>query len=128
LTWICLVDDDPDVGDALTEALRSAGHGVQSFRDGSDALEAIESSLEAPRLVILDVILRHLSGREVLRRIRAGRRVPNVPVIVVTGMDVDAAYFAPWPVHVVLRKPVVIERLLEAVAEALRPKRGRRKH
>jgi two-component system OmpR family response regulator len=126
LTWICLVDDEPEVCDVLTEALRAAGHGVQSFRDGSDALEAVETALEPPRLVILDVLLRHMSGREVLRRLRVGRRVPDVPVLVITGMDVDEAYFAPWPILGVLRKPIAVEELLATVARAMRPRRRRR--
>jgi two-component system OmpR family response regulator len=126
VTWICLVDDEPDVCDVLTEALRGAGYGVQSFQDGSDALEAIEKSLEAPRLVILDVLLRSLSGREVLRRLRAGRRVPKVPVLVITGMDVDENYFAPWPIAGILRKPIAVEVLLKAVAREMRPRRRRR--
>jgi len=111
------VDDEPEVCDVLTEALRAAGHGVQSFRDGSDALEAVETALEPPRLV---------SGREVLRRLRVGRRVPDVPVLVITGMDVDEAYFAPWPILGVLRKPIAVEELLATVARAMRPRRRRR--
>jgi DNA-binding response OmpR family regulator len=126
LTWICLVDDDPDVCDALTDALRSVGHGVQSFRNGEDALQAIENALEPPRLVLLDVLLGVLSGREVLRRIREGHRAPNVPVVVISGMDLDERYFAPWPVTAVLRKPVVVADLLRVVAGALRPRRRRR--
>lgn len=120
MTWICVVDDEPEVRDALTDVLRNAGYGVQSFRDGSDALEAIESALEPPRLVLLDLVLPNLSGLEVLRRIRVGRRVPDVPVLMITGMEVNAAYFHPWPVAGVLRKPVAADALLEALANALR--------
>jgi DNA-binding response OmpR family regulator len=126
LTWICLVDDQPEVCDVLTDVLRGAGHGVQSFRDGSDALEAIESALEGPRLVILDLVLPHMSGQEVLRRIRKGRRVPNVPVLVITGLDVDEAELAPFAIAALLRKPIAVEELLTAVAAALRPRRRRR--
>jgi len=125
VTWICLVDDEPDVCDALTDALRNEGFGVQSFRDGSDALEGIDRALETPRLVILDVLLGSLSGREVLRRIRTGHRVPDVPVLVITAMDVDESYFKPWPVLAVLRKPVAMDKLMAAVRRAMRPRRRR---
>jgi DNA-binding response OmpR family regulator len=119
MTWICVVDDEPDVCDVLTEVLRGAGYGARSFRDGSDALEAIEKALEPPRLVILDVLLARMSGREVLRLLRTGHRVPDVPVLVITAMDVDKAYFAPWPILAVLRKPIAVEELLATVARAL---------
>ena len=127
MTWICLIDDDPDVCDVLTEALRGAGHGVQSFPDGSDALEAIDRALEPPRLVVLDVLLRHMSGREVLRRLREGRRVPNVPVLVITGMDVNESYFSPWPVVAVMRKPIMVDAFLKAVGRAIGRSRRRPK-
>ena len=125
MTWICVVDDEPDVCDVLTEVLRAAGYGARSFPDGSDALEAIEKALEPPRLVILDVLLARMSGREVLRLLRTGHRVPDVPVLVITGMDVDKAYFAPWPVLGVLRKPIAVEELLATVARAV-PLPGKR--
>jgi DNA-binding response OmpR family regulator len=67
-----------------------------------------------------------MSGREVLRLLRIGRRVPEVPVLVVTGMDVDNAYFAPWPILGVLRKPIALDELLATVARAVPLPRKRR--
>jgi DNA-binding response OmpR family regulator len=125
LTWICLVEDEPDVRDAITDALRSAGHGVQSFQNGTEALAAIDTALEPPRLVILDLLLPGLSGKDVLRRIRTGRRVPEVPVLVITGTDEDEDYLSPWPVVAVLRKPVLLDTLVAAVEKAL-PRRRRK--
>jgi DNA-binding response OmpR family regulator len=121
VTWICIIDDDPQVGDALTDALRAAGYGVRCFADGSDALAAIDESVEAPKLVLLDLMLPNLSGREVLRRLRVGRHAPQVPVVVITGMeDVIETSFDPWRVAVVLHKPVAIEDLVETIARVLR--------
>jgi DNA-binding response OmpR family regulator len=128
LTWICLVDDQPDLCDALTDALRGAGYGVQSFHSGAEALIAIDTALEPPRLVILDLLMAGLSGRDVLKRIRTGRRVPMVPVIVITGTDEDETYLAPWPVVAVMRKPIPMDTLLAKVAGALpRPRQSPRK-
>jgi two-component system, OmpR family, response regulator len=130
VTWICIVDEDAEVRDVLTEALRSAGYGVRSFRDGAEALEAIETALEAPRLAIVEVVLPGLTGKQLVQRIREGRRVPKLPVLVITGADVDERYFAPWPILGAVRKPISIDTLLATVAAALprrRPKSARKK-
>jgi DNA-binding response OmpR family regulator len=119
MSWICIVDGDPQVRDVLTDALRSAGHGVRAFGDGTDALDAIETSLEKPRLVILEALLPGLAARQVLRRIREGRHAPEVPVVVITSADVDERYFAPWSILRLMRKPIAIDALLETVADAL---------
>jgi two-component system, OmpR family, response regulator len=126
VTWICIVDEDAEVRDVLTEALRDAGYGVRSFDDGADALEAIETALEAPRLAIVEVILPGLTGKQLVQRVREGRRVPKLPVLVITGADVDERYFAPWAILGVVRKPISMDMLLEKVAAAL-PRRKRRK-
>jgi DNA-binding response OmpR family regulator len=122
LTWICVIDDEPDVCDTLTDALRGAGYDVQGFQSGADALAAIDGAIEPPRLVILDLLLAGLSGRDVLRRIRTGRRASNVPVIVVTGTDDDETSLSPWPVAAVMHKPISMDQFLATVAVALPPR------
>lgn len=122
MTWICLVDDDPEVRDALTELLRGAGYGVLAYRDGAEAIEALDAAFEMPRLVILDHVLVRMTGKEVVKHLRSGQRARYVPVLVVTGMDLDAAFFLPWGVQGVLRKPVAGEDLLRSVAAVIAAK------
>jgi DNA-binding response OmpR family regulator len=117
-----VIDDQPDVCDTLTDALRGAGYGVQSFQSGANALLAIDGAIESPRLVILDLLMAGLSGRDVLRRIRTGRRVPQVPVIVVTGTDDDETSLTPWAVAAVMHKPIPMDQFLATVAAALPPR------
>jgi two-component system OmpR family response regulator len=121
MTWVCIIDDDPQVADVLTSALRAAGYGVRSFVHGLDALTAIDESIEAPRLVVLDMLLPTPGGHEVLRRLRSSPTGAEVPVIVVTGLDdITEQSFAPGTVSAVLRKPVAIDVLLAKIAGLVR--------
>ncbi len=76
-----IVDDDPDVAEALTLAfdLLQPQCAVLEARDGESAVETL--SRESSDLVLLDIVLPQMDGYEVLRRIR---QVSDVPVIMLT--------------------------------------------
>jgi two-component system OmpR family response regulator len=80
---VLLIEDDRMIGAAVAQALRDAAYAVDWVTDGRTAIEATES--EAYELVLLDLGLPKLDGRDVLRRLRTqGRRLP---VIIVTARD-----------------------------------------
>ena len=68
---ILVVEDDPDVGDALVRRLSAGGHGVDWLRDGPAADDVLRYQSYA--LVVLDIGLPGIDGVEVLRRLRARR-------------------------------------------------------
>ena len=74
---ILLVDDEPDSTANLSAFLERSGFATQSAADGLEALAAIARS--APELVVLDVLMPRLDGRETLRRLRqAGDWTPVI--------------------------------------------------
>lgn len=77
---ILLVDDDATIREHLTGVLARNGLDVSTAQDGATALAMIERS--RPDLVILDVLMPRLDGRETLRRIRADG--DWLPVILLT--------------------------------------------
>jgi DNA-binding response OmpR family regulator len=78
---LLLVEDDPDVGLMLIEALRHRGHVVDHVEQGVDALwMAAEQPYD---VVILDVGLPDMSGFEVCAQLRA--HDPKLPVLMLTG-------------------------------------------
>ena len=79
---VLVVEDDPDIAGLLTHSLRKAGYTADSVRTGADALTGIRAS--APDLVLLDVMLPGMDGREVCRALRADPRTAAVPIIMVT--------------------------------------------
>jgi two-component system, OmpR family, KDP operon response regulator KdpE len=79
---ILVVEDDERIRTALIRALRERGHAVTS---AATALAGLQQAVEErPDLVVLDLGLPDLDGRELLRMLRA---VSSVPVIVATARD-----------------------------------------
>jgi two-component system, OmpR family, KDP operon response regulator KdpE len=81
---LLVVEDDERIRSALIRALRERGHVVSS---AGTALTGLKQAVEdRPDLVVLDLGLPDLDGRELLRMLRA---VSAVPVIVATARDDD---------------------------------------
>ena len=76
---VLIVDDDTDLLDVMTYALRREGYDVVGAADGLQALDRMRSDL--PDFVILDVRLPRLNGFEVCRRIR---HISEVPIIMLS--------------------------------------------
>ncbi len=81
---VLLVEDDVDLLDLTTYALRREGYTVLAAIDGQQALQRWEA--EQPDIVLLDVNLPKLNGFEVCRRIR---QESQTPVIMLTAQDED---------------------------------------
>jgi DNA-binding response OmpR family regulator len=76
---ILVVDDDPKVLEILKKSLRNKGHVVHLATDGREALDAYERN--NPDMVILDLMLPDMDGRDVLRQMRSAPHHRNAPVL-----------------------------------------------
>ena len=80
---VLVVDDDPDVREAVQTALELEGHGVTTATDGLAALKRLgQAEFDA---VVLDVLMPNLDGFEVCRRLRASGN--RTPVLILTARD-----------------------------------------
>ncbi|ARP83729.1 DNA-binding response regulator [Bordetella genomosp. 8] len=77
---ILLIEDNPDLGDAIESKLRASGHSVQWVQDGETALQW--SRHEEWDALVLDIMLPGKSGFDVIRELRASGI--EAPVLVVT--------------------------------------------
>jgi DNA-binding response OmpR family regulator len=82
---LLLIEDDPTIRTPLIRALRDRGHAVAGATTAMDGLRAVLD--DRPDLVVLDLGLPDLDGRELLRMLRA---VSRVPIIVATARDEEA--------------------------------------
>jgi two-component system response regulator MprA len=80
---VLVVDDEPDVRDAVETALELEGHSVAVAMDGLDALKKLgQGGYEA---IVLDVLMPNLDGFEVCRRLRAAGN--RTPILMLTARD-----------------------------------------
>jgi two-component system, OmpR family, response regulator len=80
---ILVVDDEPNIVDVVSMALRFQGFGVESAGTGAEAIAAVASF--RPDLIVLDVMLPDMEGFDVAQRLGAQRA--RVPIIFLTARD-----------------------------------------
>jgi CheY-like chemotaxis protein len=112
---ILIVDDDPDIRDALSECLRFEGYSVHSAADGRDALDRLEYGLK-PDLILLDLMMPVLNGFDVLAALRKRPDWSSIPVVVVSANRGYQAEDLAGAVSI-LRKPVNMDNLLAVVEQ-----------
>jgi CheY-like chemotaxis protein len=120
---ILIVDDDPEIVEAMTNLLDAKGYTIVSASNGKEGVEmAIK---EKPGLILLDVMMTTKSeGFDVARSLNKDAVLKNIPVVLVTGVrrEMNLPFgFEPdadWlPVKAVLEKPIKPDQLLKIVAD-----------
>jgi CheY-like chemotaxis protein len=111
---ILIVDDDPDIRDALQMALDLAladrAHEILTASDGAEALEAMR--VTTPKLILLDLMMPVMSGSELLDVMRRDPRLRDVPVVVVSAWSREAAVAG---AQGFLSKPINMDDLLHVI-------------
>ncbi|MDQ3997137.1 MAG: PAS domain S-box protein [Gemmatimonadota bacterium] len=116
---ILLVDDEEAVRSSARRALERAGYDVIAATDGSDALRLFTEHDGGIHMVVTDVVMPGLSGRELVGRLRIMR--PKLRVLFVSGYTEEGVrrqgVLEPGAAY--LEKPFTPERLLRKVREVL---------
>ncbi len=88
---ILVVDDDPDIVDALTMILESQGYRVVTASNGIEGLANLKA--EKPDLVILDLLMPKMDGFTVFRKLQEPEweDYRNTPVLILTSVREDAS-------------------------------------
>jgi len=115
---VLVVDDEPNIVDVISMALRYEGFEVASAGTGADAVAAFAE--QRPALVVLDVMLPDVDGFEVCRRLRSDGSA--APVIFLTARDAteDKVRGLSLGGDDYVTKPFSLEELLARVRVALR--------
>ncbi len=116
---VLLIEDEPNIIEAISFLLRQEGWRVTTHSDGTDALDAIRAG--TPDLVILDVMLPGRSGFEILRELRADSEIGALPVLMLTakGQNRDRRTAEQYGVNRYMTKPFSNADMLAAVRELM---------
>jgi two-component system response regulator MprA len=114
---ILVIDDDPRLTNALRRALALEGYAVETVNDPRDGLVRVRDA--EPDMVVLDLMMPHLDGLEVCRRLRAAG---DVPILLLTAKDQveDRVKGLDSGADDYLVKPFAVEELLARVRALLR--------
>ncbi|MFH1061094.1 MAG: response regulator transcription factor [Pseudomonadota bacterium] len=81
---VLVVEDERDIQDLVEFNLRQAGYKVIKAGDGLEGLRLAQS--EHPDLVVLDLMLPSMDGKEVCRRLKQGEGTRGIPVLMLTAL------------------------------------------
>jgi len=126
---ILVVDDDPDILEALTMILQSQGYQVVTARDGIEGLASLRA--EKPDLMILDLLMPKMDGFAVCKELQDPRwlKYRDVPIVILTSVREEASrrryeleIGLELDVDDYLEKPISPDTLLDRMEKLLKKK------
>jgi len=128
---ILVVDDDPDILDAVAMILESQGYRVVTARDGIEGLATLKA--EQPDLMILDLLMPKMDGFAVCKELQDPKwsKQKDIPILILTSIREDASRRRyeletglELDVNDYLEKPMSPDVLLERVSTLIEKKKS----
>ncbi|PYC46725.1 two-component system response regulator [Litorivita pollutaquae] len=118
---VLLIEDEPNIIEAISFLLNRDGWRVDTHSNGIDAVEVVQA--KSPDLVVLDVMLPGKSGYDILRELREGAATSDLPVLVLTarGQSRDREMAERFGASRFMTKPFSNAEVLEVVRELVTP-------
>lgn len=119
-TSILIVEDNPDNMKLFEWTLEDGGYDYEGVSSGEDALEAL--GRRPFDLVLMDISLPGIDGKEATRRIKAQEQFARLPVIAVTAHAIkgEAEEILAAGVTALVTKPIDEEELLRTIRSSIR--------
>ncbi|AFE10392.1 response regulator [Corallococcus sp. CA054B] len=116
---VLVVDDDPDILEALSEILEAEGFEIRRARNGKEALERLEP--DPPHLILLDLMMPVMDGWEFAQRMRQKPDFAGIPIIVLSADRNVGSKAKDIGAMGHLAKPFELNDLLSMVRQSLNP-------
>jgi CheY-like chemotaxis protein len=128
LAKILVVDDDPDVREAVKIVLETQLYQLTFASNGEECMEQIKKN--RPDLIILDLLMPKKDGFEVIKELRVHQSYPQIPILVLTVVKKEAAgrrYELETALHMdvddYIEKPIQPDDLINRVKRILARKK-----
>ena len=124
MAWIYIVEDDQNIRELESFALKNSGYNVMDFECAKDFYKKLADTV--PQLILLEIMLPDEDGLEVVRKLRSMSETRKIPIILVTaktteidkvkGLDIGADDY--------ITKPFGVMELISRVKAVLRRSKG----
>lgn len=114
---ILVVDDDPDILDALQFMLEDAGYSVKTTEKGEYAENLHDSNGGLPDVILLDVLLSGKDGRLICQKLKSQEETRHVPIIMMSAHNNARQSVASVGADDFIAKPFEADDLLEKLAK-----------
>ena len=88
LASILIVDDDPDIREAVKMVLETQPYELTFASNGEECLEQVKR--KTPDLIILDLLMPKKDGFEVIKELRGFHSYPPIPILILTAVKKEA--------------------------------------
>jgi CheY-like chemotaxis protein len=112
---ILVVDDDPDIRDALRDTLQDAGYTVAEVTGGREALTWLRSH-PPPALILLDWNMTPMNAPQFMLEFGRESAFSHVPVVLITADMHATQKVRTGPYHGYISKPVDLDALFDVIA------------
>jgi len=115
---ILVLDDDQAILEVLGDVLEYNGYDVNTLSRGDKIFERIEEY--HPDLILLDVMLAEMDGRDICRQIKQDAHIANIPVILISAThDLSKCLTQTGAPNDFVAKPFDIDNLLNKIEHQL---------
>jgi CheY-like chemotaxis protein len=110
---VLVVDDDDDLRRCLCDLLEYDGYSVAEARNGREALDWLFNERERPIVILLDMLMPVMAGKDLLAILRNYVRLSKIPVIVMSAAELETDTLSTGQLLEFFSKPLNYDRLAD---------------
>lgn len=110
---VLVVDDDPDILEALQLTFESADFVTKTLAKGEETYELVDEF--QPDIIVLDVVLSGKDGRHICKNLKLGESTKNIPIVMISAHPDAKKSTLAVGADDFLAKPFTIKELIEMV-------------
>lgn len=115
---ILIIDDDEDTLYLLKDLLETNGFSTATLSRGMTAFKMVETF--RPELILLDINLTELDGRDICLEVKNGHRTKNIRIILISGIVTSKTEYEQYGCDDFIEKPIRPKELLKKINLVLR--------